>query len=194
MTRQFARSEPLHARFGDAFVILSVTLLSLASGAWLISRLGFELWPAMLAALTIYCVLLLVHVIVRRSFTADDDEEDDLDESDVHWQSAAERFDAALADHGADTASNPAAAAEQPPARSAPWDLADALADARGCGRGRRASSRGSRTIQVPALAHALFGDDGDPLAPGDAPAPAQRSEVELPVRGRPRRCRSRPK
>jgi len=175
MTRQFARPEPLHARFGDAFVILSVTLLSLASGAWLIARLGFELWPAMLAALTIYCVLLLVHVIVRRSFTAGDDEEDDLDESDVHWQSAAERFDAALADHDAGAVSNPVEATEQPRARLRPgtWptplpmpeEAAGATAPPPAAGDPFR--FRPSRTPYLE--------DDGEPLAPAD---PAQRNEA----------------
>ena len=77
MTRQLAKPQPLHARFGDAFVILSVTLLSLASGAWLITSFGLELTSAMLASLAIYCILLLLHLLVRRSFADSPDEDED---------------------------------------------------------------------------------------------------------------------
>lgn len=143
MTRQSAKHQPLHSRFGDAFVILSVTLLSLACGAWLITRFGLELSSAMLAALAIYCSLLLVHLLVRRSF-ADADEEDDLHD-DAHWQSRAaepfdmEPFEAALARHGAGAAP-PTTAAPEPPlprTRAGTWpeplpmpaDRASAAAD-----------------------------------------------------------------
>lgn len=97
MTRQLAKPQPLLARFGDAFVILSVTLLSLASGAWLISSFGLELTSAMLASLAIYGILLLLHLLVRRSFS--DTEDDELLYGDSHWQTApaAERFETALA-------------------------------------------------------------------------------------------------
>src|SRR5262249_41869868 len=100
MTRQLAKPQPLHARFGDAFVILSVTLLSLASGAWLITSVGLDLTSAMLAALAIYGILLLLHLLVRRSLSDSEDEgDDDLLHGDSHWQTgpAAERFEAALA-------------------------------------------------------------------------------------------------
>ena len=78
MTRQLAKPQPLLARFGDAFVILSVTLLSLASGAWLISSFGLELTSAMLASLAIYGILLLLHLLVRRSFADTEDDDDEI--------------------------------------------------------------------------------------------------------------------
>src|SRR5918992_609461 len=78
MTRQLAKPQPSHERVSDAFVILSVTILSLASGAWLISNLGLELSSALLASLAIYCVLLLVHLLVRRAFAERDSREDFL--------------------------------------------------------------------------------------------------------------------
>jgi cyclic-di-GMP phosphodiesterase TipF (flagellum assembly factor) len=100
MTRQLARPQPLHARFGDAFVILSVTLLSLASGAWLITTIGLDLTSAMLSSLAIYCTLLLLHVLVRRSFADNPDDDEDAElYGDSHWQTdpAAARFEEALA-------------------------------------------------------------------------------------------------
>jgi EAL domain-containing protein (putative c-di-GMP-specific phosphodiesterase class I) len=56
-----------HGRFADAFVIFSVTVLSMALGAWFLLQLGLSLWPGMAAALTVYTVLLLLHLLVRRS-------------------------------------------------------------------------------------------------------------------------------
>jgi cyclic-di-GMP phosphodiesterase, flagellum assembly factor TipF len=56
-----------HGRFADAFVIFSVTVLSMALGAWFLLQLGLSLWPGMAAALTVYTVLLLFHLLVRRS-------------------------------------------------------------------------------------------------------------------------------
>lgn len=56
-----------HGRFADAFVIFSVTVLSMALGAWFLLQLGLSLWPGMAAALTVYTVLLLFHLFVRRS-------------------------------------------------------------------------------------------------------------------------------
>ena len=99
MTRQLAKPQPPLARFGDAFVILSVTLLSLACGAWLITSFELELTSAMLASLAIYGILLLLHLLVRRSFAdTEEDEEDDLLYGDSHWQAApAEQFEEALA-------------------------------------------------------------------------------------------------
>jgi len=104
MTRQFATPEPLYVRMGDAFVILSATLLSLASGAWLIARFGFELSFAILAALGTYCALLLVHLFARRLLQAGGAAEpDDLGgDRDVHWQSGAAAFETALARHAGD--------------------------------------------------------------------------------------------
>lgn len=54
-------------RFADAFVIFSVTVLSMALGAWFLLQLGLSLWPGMAAALTVYTVLLLFHLLVRRA-------------------------------------------------------------------------------------------------------------------------------
>jgi cyclic-di-GMP phosphodiesterase TipF (flagellum assembly factor) len=122
MARQSAKAQPFHARFGDAFVILSVTLLSLASGAWLITNLGLELSSAMLASLAIYCVLLLLHLLVRRTFAADEDEDegDGALGGDSHWNTdiASQRFEAALKRSSLNPA-RPAPQAEPDQARSA---------------------------------------------------------------------------
>ena len=74
MTQQFAApephlvaQEPLYVRLGDAFVIVSATLVSLAAGAWLITRLDFDLAYAILAALGAYCGMLLLHLAMRRT-------------------------------------------------------------------------------------------------------------------------------
>src|SRR5262245_39901637 len=89
MTRQLATPEPLYVRLGDAFVILSATLLSLASGAWLIARLEFTLSSAILAALGTYCTLLVLHLMARRLLQEGETEDDSAGEGDVHWQSGA---------------------------------------------------------------------------------------------------------
>ncbi|KAB2914607.1 MAG: EAL domain-containing protein [Hyphomicrobiaceae bacterium] len=72
MTQQFGIPDaaPHEARFSDIFVIFSVTVLSLASGAWLLAQVGVALWWAMIGALAIYSVLLSVHLLVRRSLVA----------------------------------------------------------------------------------------------------------------------------
>ena len=118
MTRQLAKPQPLHARFGDAFVILSVTLLSLASGAWLITSIGLELTSAMVASLAIYCTFLLLHLVVRRSFADTQDEDDDASlYGDSHWQTGptAERFEAALARSSLNAAPPDLPAVAEPP-------------------------------------------------------------------------------
>jgi cyclic-di-GMP phosphodiesterase TipF (flagellum assembly factor) len=99
MTRQLATPEPFYMRLGDAFVILSATLLSLASGAWLIGRFGFTLSSAILAALGTYCALLVVHLLARRLMQAGDAEDDVAGEDDMHWQSGAAALDQASTHH-----------------------------------------------------------------------------------------------
>jgi cyclic-di-GMP phosphodiesterase TipF (flagellum assembly factor) len=91
--------EPLYVRMGDVLVILSATLVSLAGGAWLIAQLGLELSHAILAALGIYCTLLLLHVLTRRALGPTDRGEGAPmdDEGDVHWQTGGAAFEAALA-------------------------------------------------------------------------------------------------
>jgi len=96
MTRQLATPEPFYVRLGDAFVILSATLLSLASGVWLIARYGLDLSSAILAALGAYCTLLLLHLLARRLMQDGEAEEDVASDGDVHWQSGAAAFDSAL--------------------------------------------------------------------------------------------------
>jgi EAL domain-containing protein (putative c-di-GMP-specific phosphodiesterase class I) len=64
-------SHSSQGRFADAFVIFSVTVLSMALGAWFLLQLGLSLWPGMAAALTVYTVLLLLHLLVRRSLLDD---------------------------------------------------------------------------------------------------------------------------
>jgi len=74
MTQQFAISDdapPSNPRYADAFVIFSVTVLSLAIGAWFLLRLGFALWAGTVAALAVYTVLLSLHLLLRRSLVAD---------------------------------------------------------------------------------------------------------------------------
>jgi cyclic-di-GMP phosphodiesterase, flagellum assembly factor TipF len=73
MTHQIAMPDdgpPYNPRYGDAFVIFSVTVLSCAIGAWLLQRLGLALWAGMGVALAVYVVLLSLHLVLRRSFTA----------------------------------------------------------------------------------------------------------------------------
>ena len=69
MTQQFAvpdDSLPHNPRYSDAFVVFSVTVLSLAIGIWCMLRLGLALWMGTAAALAVYAVLLSVHLLVRR--------------------------------------------------------------------------------------------------------------------------------
>jgi cyclic-di-GMP phosphodiesterase TipF (flagellum assembly factor) len=73
MTQQFAVSDhspPHNSRYGDAFVVFSVTVLSCAIGAWLLLRLGLTLWVGSAAALAVYAALLAFHMLVRRSLSA----------------------------------------------------------------------------------------------------------------------------
>jgi cyclic-di-GMP phosphodiesterase, flagellum assembly factor TipF len=110
MTQQFAvpepqlampepLPEPLYVRLADVLVILSATLVALAGGAWLIAQLGVDLSHAILAALGAYCGLLLAHVLARRALRQPvlDETAGVEDENDVHWQTGAEAFEAALA-------------------------------------------------------------------------------------------------
>jgi cyclic-di-GMP phosphodiesterase TipF (flagellum assembly factor) len=70
MARQFAIPEtaPHHPRFADAFVMVAVTVLSLAAGAWFLLSLGLTLWSGTAAALLVYAMLLTLHLLVRRTF------------------------------------------------------------------------------------------------------------------------------
>jgi cyclic-di-GMP phosphodiesterase TipF (flagellum assembly factor) len=73
MTQQIAVPEeapPPNPRYADAFVIFSVTVLSCATGAWVLQQLGLALWAGMGTALAVYAVLLSIHLIMRRSLTA----------------------------------------------------------------------------------------------------------------------------
>src|SRR5882757_9528923 len=75
MTQQFAlpdHSPPHNPRYGDAFVVFSVTVLSCAIGAWMLLRLGLALWIGSVAALGVYAALLSFHMLVRRSLVAAD--------------------------------------------------------------------------------------------------------------------------
>ena len=92
MTRQIAMTDEasINPRFADAFVIFSVTLLSLAFGAWFLLRLGLTLWAGMVAALAVYSALLSVHLIARRSLLVSGDEED-MERASMHWSRAVAR-------------------------------------------------------------------------------------------------------
>jgi cyclic-di-GMP phosphodiesterase, flagellum assembly factor TipF len=119
MTRQLATPQPFYVRLGDAFVILSATLLSLASGTWLIVHLRFDLSYAILASLGTYCTLLLLHLLARRLLQPAEAEDDtQLDEGDVHWQSGTAAFESALARHAGDAEGEPG---NPPPARARDW-------------------------------------------------------------------------
>jgi cyclic-di-GMP phosphodiesterase TipF (flagellum assembly factor) len=125
MTQQFAApepqlvaQEPLYVRLGDAFVILAATLMSLASGAWLIATLHLDLSYAILAALGAYCTLLVLHLLARRVVMGGEDAEMDLDEDDVHWQTGAAAFDAALSRHASQHERSSALEDEAPVPRS----------------------------------------------------------------------------
>jgi cyclic-di-GMP phosphodiesterase TipF (flagellum assembly factor) len=76
MAQQFALTHDTPAynpRYADAFVVFSVTVLSLAIGVWCMLRLGLTLGMGTVAALAVYAVLLLVHLGVRRSLIAGED-------------------------------------------------------------------------------------------------------------------------
>jgi cyclic-di-GMP phosphodiesterase, flagellum assembly factor TipF len=101
MTRQIAMNDEAYVnpRFADAFVIFSVTLLSLAFGAWFLLQLGLTLWAGMVSALAVYSALLSVHLVMRRSFIATDG--DDIravaaESSSVHWTRATDKREKAL--------------------------------------------------------------------------------------------------
>jgi cyclic-di-GMP phosphodiesterase TipF (flagellum assembly factor) len=122
MTQQFAAPEPhlvarepVYGRLGDALVIVSATLMSLAAGAWLIAHLELDLSYAILAALGAYCALLLLHLLMRRAVMGSGAAEADVaaDDNDVHWQTGAAAFEAALSRH--DTRAERSAAPEDLP-------------------------------------------------------------------------------
>ena len=118
--------EPFFVRLGDAFVIVAATLMSLASGAWLIARLELDLAHAILAALGLYCGLLLLHLALRRAIMDDGAAEDDAgDDGDIHWQTGAAAFEAALSRHDAQTERSISSDEEdQPHARPNLWSTA----------------------------------------------------------------------
>ena len=134
MTQQFAAPEPelgpahepFYVRLGDAFVIVSATVMSLAAGAWLIARLELDLSYAILAALGAYCGLLLLHLLMRRSMMDRDDTAEEWGEDDdIHWQTGAAAFEAALSREDAPSERSPSGEDEEKPAaRSSLWSSA----------------------------------------------------------------------
>jgi cyclic-di-GMP phosphodiesterase TipF (flagellum assembly factor) len=91
MAQQFALTHDTptyNPRYADAFVVFSVTVLSLAIGVWCLLRLGLALWMGTVAALAIYAVLLSVHLLVRRSLVAVDGPSADREPGDIWMQSA----------------------------------------------------------------------------------------------------------
>ncbi len=133
MTQQFAApepqlvaQEPLYLRLGDAFVIVAATLMSLAAGAWLIAHLELDLSYAILAALGAYCGLLLLHLAMRRAVMDDGGAEDEAgDDDDIHWQTGAAAFEAALSRHDAQTEQSTSSEEEvEPHSRSSLWSSA----------------------------------------------------------------------
>jgi cyclic-di-GMP phosphodiesterase, flagellum assembly factor TipF len=122
MTQQFAApepqlvaQEPLYVRLGDAFVIVSATLMSLAAGAWLIAHLELDLSYAIMAALATYCGLLLLHLSMRRAVLDDSSVDDDARDDDIHWQTGTAAFEAALSRHDAQTEPSTSSEEEAPP-------------------------------------------------------------------------------
>ena len=90
MAQQFALTDDTptyNPRYADAFVVFAVTVLSLAIGVWCLLRLGFALWMGTAAALAAYAVLLAVHLAVRRSLVAADDDMPDREPGDIWMQS-----------------------------------------------------------------------------------------------------------
>jgi cyclic-di-GMP phosphodiesterase TipF (flagellum assembly factor) len=83
----------INPRFADAFVVFSVTVLSLAFGAWFLLRLGLTLWAGMVAALAVYSALLSVHLVVRRSLIPVDDE-GQAERAALHWARASDKREA----------------------------------------------------------------------------------------------------
>jgi cyclic-di-GMP phosphodiesterase, flagellum assembly factor TipF len=185
MTRQLAKPQPLYARFGDAFVILSVTLLSLASGAWLITSIGLELTSAMLASLATYGILLLLHLLVRRSLAdAEDDDDDDLLYGDSHWQTAqpGEPFEAALVRTSANSAP-PAKSGARPPPRSQPGVWPEPLpmpVPAADLGADQGSPEPDPFTFRPSRTPYFADPSDFDPLALGAAPGKEQAPEASL--------------
>jgi cyclic-di-GMP phosphodiesterase, flagellum assembly factor TipF len=89
MAQQFALTHDTPAynpRYADAFVVFSVTVLSLAIGVWCMLRLGLTLWMGTVAALAVYAVLLLVHLGVRRSLIAVEDASVEREAGDIWTQ------------------------------------------------------------------------------------------------------------
>jgi len=89
MAQQFALTDDTptyNPRYADAFVVFAVTVLSLAIGVWCLLRLDFALWMGTAAALAAYAVLLAVHLAVRRSLVAADDDMPDREPGDLWMQ------------------------------------------------------------------------------------------------------------
>ncbi len=112
MTQQFGTPDaaPHEARFSDIFVIFSVTVLSLASGAWLLAQVGVALWWAMIGAFAIYSVLLSVHLVLRRSLVAAASQPV-AGEHDTDWLSSQLELGEPLARHAFTNAPPPRASA-----------------------------------------------------------------------------------
>jgi len=95
MARQIAIADEasINPRFADAFVVFSVTVLSLAFGAWFLLRLGLTLWSGMVAALAVYSALLAVHLVARRSLLPAGVGDED-DRASALWSRAADKREA----------------------------------------------------------------------------------------------------
>jgi cyclic-di-GMP phosphodiesterase TipF (flagellum assembly factor) len=83
----------INPRFADAFVVFSVTVLSLAFGAWFLLNLGLTLWAGMVAALAVYSALLSVHLVMRRSLIAVGAEVAS-EQASSHWARASDEREA----------------------------------------------------------------------------------------------------
>jgi uncharacterized membrane protein YfcA len=59
-------SPPNYPRFADAFVVFSVTVLSMAAGALLLVKVELPIWAGTLAAFAVYAALLALHLWTRR--------------------------------------------------------------------------------------------------------------------------------
>jgi cyclic-di-GMP phosphodiesterase TipF (flagellum assembly factor) len=86
MAQQFALDHDTpgyNPRYADAFVVFSVTILSLAIGVWSLLRLDLAIWAGAVTALAVYSVLLLVPLTVRRAMVGPEGPSADADHGDV---------------------------------------------------------------------------------------------------------------
>jgi cyclic-di-GMP phosphodiesterase, flagellum assembly factor TipF len=129
MAQQFALDDDVPAynpRYGDAFVVFAVTVLSLAVGVGCLLRLGMPLWAGTVTALAVYTVLLSLHLLVRRALVPVHNAGAEREHGDV-WaraghtsaEAAQDEADAEVPLVGHEPATGSSADEELPPPRPA---------------------------------------------------------------------------